>query len=194
MPQVWFTSDMHFGHQLLADIRGFDSVAQMDETLVEQWNACVGETDHVYHLGDFAFGNADYVRAIARNLRGKMFFVRGNHDHTFPRQTKNYAVDMLADLTFRKINGQKVVLCHYPMLVWQDSKKSAWMLHGHCHGNLKTGEQVKRLDVGVDTQPMFRPIAFEEITSRMGSRGISNLDHHGNDHWRVAQEVVARGC
>lgn len=34
------------------------------------------------------------------------------------------------------INGQRIVLCHYAMRVWNHSSHGAWHLYGHSHGRL----------------------------------------------------------
>ena len=54
-------SDTHFGHTnswekfKLSDgspLRPFSSTEEMDETMIERWNAKVKQQDTVYHLGD----------------------------------------------------------------------------------------------------------------------------------------------
>ena len=49
------TSDQHFNHtnalRLMADTRPFESVQEMNETLIDNWNAVVGEDDITFVLG-----------------------------------------------------------------------------------------------------------------------------------------------
>ena len=55
-----------------------------------------------------------------------------------------------------KIDGQKIVLSHYPMADWQGMSHGSWHLHGHIHSsggaynefNRKQG--LLRYDVGCD--------------------------------------------
>mgnify|MGYP001387686297 CR=1 FL=1 len=51
---VWFTSDTHFGQQRTLELsrRPFKDVAEMDNTMVKNWNNLVSPKDTVYHLGD----------------------------------------------------------------------------------------------------------------------------------------------
>ena len=53
--ETFFTSDHHFGHRRIIDYCGrpYAHVDEMDEALIANWNARVGHSDVVYHLGDF---------------------------------------------------------------------------------------------------------------------------------------------
>lgn len=56
---VYFTSDLHFGHELVLkkypNFRKGANVAEMDENLIAAWNALVTPEDIVYDLGDVSF-------------------------------------------------------------------------------------------------------------------------------------------
>ena len=56
--KVFFTSDTHFGHAGIITFchRPFQDVAQMNETMIANWNRVVGPEDIVFHLGDFCLG------------------------------------------------------------------------------------------------------------------------------------------
>ena len=60
---TFFTSDHHFGHAKIIEYckRPFSSVEEMNQVMIDRWNEVVGPDDHVYHLGDFAFGHNDVV-------------------------------------------------------------------------------------------------------------------------------------
>lgn len=49
----------------------FESVEEMDEYLLEQWNSYVGEIDTVYILGDLFFRNAVSADEYLDKLHGK---------------------------------------------------------------------------------------------------------------------------
>ncbi len=80
---IWFTSDCHFSHAnvIKYDKRPFTSAQEMDETLIANWNAKVKANDIVFYLGDLSF-DRDFGRtqAIAKQLKGKIHFILGNHD------------------------------------------------------------------------------------------------------------------
>ena len=51
---IWFTSDLHLCHdrEFVYKSRGFQSVEDMNETLINNINDCVKEEDILYILGD----------------------------------------------------------------------------------------------------------------------------------------------
>lgn len=51
----YYISDMHLGHKnvLKFDSRPFESVEEMNETLIANWNVKVTDEDDVWILGDF---------------------------------------------------------------------------------------------------------------------------------------------
>ena len=56
---IWITADTHFGHTKILvyekDARPFNSVEEMNEALIANWNKVVKAGDVVYHVGDFGF-------------------------------------------------------------------------------------------------------------------------------------------
>lgn len=88
---IWFISDTHFQHKNIAlvftdaktgkRVRNFNSVQEMDETMIQNWNSVVKYGDIVYHLGDVFFGNAESADKILQRLNGEKKLIMGNHDH-----------------------------------------------------------------------------------------------------------------
>lgn len=178
---IFFTADTHYGHYNVIKYsnRPFKDCIEMDSAMIEAWNSRVGSEDTVYHLGDFSFRRTEYTTDIIRALNGKIHLILGNHDRKMrPEIRKLFAsVNYYADLT---IDNQFIVMSHYPMVTWHGSSRNSWMLHGHCHGNLQANKtsSSKRMDVGVDTNTMYAPWSFEEVSEYMKNKEFNAEDHH----------------
>lgn len=81
--ETFFTSDTHFNHFNIIKYcdRPFQSVQEMNHTLIAKWNAVVSPDDVVWHLGDFAFGPPGVCMGLFYALNGTKYLIRGNHDH-----------------------------------------------------------------------------------------------------------------
>ncbi|MBS1722650.1 MAG: metallophosphoesterase family protein [Armatimonadetes bacterium] len=182
--EVWFTSDTHFGHKLgrLLEYRGFTDVDEMNEVLVQRWNARVKPEDVVYHLGDLALGSPATKEYVQR-LNGRILWVGGNHDHR--RTFKLYADvvhTILPPLHEIQVEEHHVVLCHYPMRHWNRSHYGSYHLHGHNHGNLVHVAE-RAMDVGVDPCGLA-PVSFEEVEAYMNAQQVTF-----DDSGRICQSV-----
>lgn len=155
--KTYITSDLHFGHTNIQKFcpktrSRFRDVEDMNETLVQEWNAIVQPEDTVYILGDVAFLPANQATAIVRRLKGQKILIEGNHD-----------VKLLRDPGFRSCftevhkylrlihNKQLVILFHYPIhFDWDQSHRGSVHFYGHVHGK-KTGlEEYRARDAGFD--------------------------------------------
>lgn len=164
MPNIWFTADTHFGHANIIKYsnRPFSSVQEMDEMLVERWNARVKPNDTVWHLGDFAFHKSyDELNVLFKRLNGSKYLIVGNHDYDDTKRLFWESIRSMEEIRFGK---QTVVLCHYGMRVWNKSHHGSIHLYGHSHGTLPGNNQ--SLDVGVDCWD-YQPINYDEILERL---------------------------
>lgn len=171
---VWFTADHHFGHARIIQLarRPFASVEEMDDEMVQRWNALVAPGDLVYHLGDFAF--ADHTPYLQR-LSGQKRLIVGNHDHSNRvKKAKGWStVDSLLHVT---VDDTPLVLCHYGLRVWNRSHYGALHFYGHSHGSLPGDSQ--SADVGVDCWA-FAPVSLPEIKERISTQPRrGEPDHH----------------
>ena len=68
---IYYIADMHFGHTnvLRFDNRPFSDTAQMDDTLIQNWNERVATDDTVYVLGDAFWKNEENSIRIIQQLR-----------------------------------------------------------------------------------------------------------------------------
>jgi calcineurin-like phosphoesterase family protein len=166
-PMLYFTSDTHFGDPrvLRIDRRPFAGLAEHDRALTANWNAVVGEDDEIWHLGDFARGDAGRVAGLLSALNGRKHLIIGNNDGAATVGAAAWAsVQHYAEL---RLEGKLVVLCHYPFRTWNQMGKGALDFHGHSHGRLTPAP--RQFDVGVDAQAL-RPVSFAEVTARRSRR------------------------
>lgn len=156
--RVFFTSDTHFGDHRVLNLypRPFETVAQMDETLVANWNATVGAEDEVWHLGDFA-RTARQAAELLPRLNGKTHLVLGNNDPAPVRDLGWASVSPYAEI---EVDDVALVLCHYPFRSWNGMHRGALNLHGHSHGRQKP--LTRQFDVGVDVRA-YRPVRVADL-------------------------------
>ncbi len=170
MRDIWFTADFHLGHRNILRYchRPFDTVEQMNATLLDRLNELIKERDLLYFLGDFCLGSADTAQSYLRQIRCKnIHVVFGNHDRVLRKLPDHFI--WAKDLAEVSVSSQKIVLCHYALRVWNHSHHGSWHLYGHSHGNLPEIPAMPAMDVGVDTHD-FRPWHYEEIAQRLRSR------------------------
>lgn len=199
----FFTSDHHFFHANIIPYnnRPFSSMEEMNNKLIQNWNSVISVEDTVYHLGDFSF-KGDTVIPILLRLNGKIHFILGNHDKSLHRffGSKNYQTIGASNRGFHRleaetkitIEGQRIILGHYPLVSWYKKAKGSYMLHGHVHSNLacsrKDGTSLgKILDVGVDGNN-YKPYSFDEIKKIMDKKPIDAIEEFSDHHKRETTE------
>jgi calcineurin-like phosphoesterase family protein len=171
---VFFTSDTHFGDENIIKYckRPFANAHEMDEAMIERWNAVVADADTVYHLGDVAFGHGvswEYVASILKRLSGKINLVRGNHEKLAQAMGNWHRFESISDYAEVEVEKQKIVLFHYGMRTWHHDLRGTWHLYGHSHNGLSP--YGKSCDVGVDCWN-FTPVKFEELKIKMDALAI----------------------
>lgn len=184
--QIWFTSDTHFGHKNIIQLnhRPFNSIEEMDSTLIDNWNLVVQPNDIVFHLGDFAFASSKRWKELIQELNGQIHLIVGNHDELrYPgHDVFGSFAGVYNQLTLR-INGKMVYLNHYPFLCYGGTyhKEPVYQLYGHVHSGPKcTGLDSSRLkytfpyqyDVGVDNNNYY-PISWKNVVTKIKENIIS---------------------
>ncbi|WP_064713489.1 metallophosphoesterase family protein [Rhizobium bangladeshense] len=170
---IFYTGDTHFGDArvLRIDRRPFQDMASHDAALIENWNAVVGQDDHVCHLGDFMSvrGSRDCASLLGK-LNGRKHLIVGNNDPETTTGSKGWeSVQHYAEI---REDGRHLILCHYAFRTWNQMGKGSINLHGHSHGRLKPVP--RQVDVGVDAQEL-RPVNLAQIlNSRKKSKSPSD--------------------
>lgn len=171
--KFWFTSDYHLGHYNIIKYcnRPFQTLEQMNQTIIQNHNNRVKPEDTVFFIGDFCFknspggkkGEGDILKAIEyeKQLNGKLIFIKGNHD-------RNNSCKAIIEKLSIYFGGKRISLVHNPEFV---DINFGINLVGHIHEKwqikrIKKGWQfTDAINVGVDVWD-FRPVSLEEIMKR----------------------------
>lgn len=159
-PQVFFIGDTHFGHKLIADIRGFSSTEEHDEQMIENWNSVVRAKDTVWHLGDVAFGK-DNLACIER-CNGHKKLVMGNHDQYATNEYMKYFSKL-----FGVIRYKQMVLSHAPIHPNEMEYRWQYNVHGHIHHPERVLDDPRYLCVNADCIEL-KPMALEKVKQKLG--------------------------
>lgn len=112
---IWFTSDLHLGHREAINMCGrpFETVEEMNETLIRNFNSCVKKNDMVYILGDIAHRTPVVeVNQLISRLNGKKILCKGNHDKKYDGELFEGIYDFLEIA----VHGVNISLMHYLMM------------------------------------------------------------------------------
>ena len=174
---IFFTSDTHFFHKniIWMCLRPYNSVEEMNQKLIENWNSVVTNDDIVFHLGDFAFAGQPAWRSIREQLNGNIVLIKGNHDENNLRNGCKVLFDGVYEQIRLYIGTRCIYLNHYPFLCYggsyKNEKDAVWNLFGHVHsGPNSTGLDINRLkvlfpyqyDVGVDNNN-YTPVSYSQL-------------------------------
>ena len=143
----YYISDLHFfsknqtAEGLNFDNRPFKNVDEMHEVILNNWNSRVTNGDTVYILGDISNRgkNEDLIALVAR-LKGKKVLIVGNHEDTRDYRYKQlfHAIYDYLEITDH-VDKQpyKLVLCHYPILMWNGQHNGTILMYGHLHDSIE---------------------------------------------------------
>jgi calcineurin-like phosphoesterase family protein len=170
---AFITADTHFGHAkslsfLQPDgspLRLFSSVEEMDETMVDHWNATVGKKDTIYHLGDVVMPRPS-LKILSR-LNGRKILIRGNHDLGPLKDYTPYFEDIRGAFFHNGDSTMKggLIFTHIPVHPSCLTGHYLGNVHGHlhCHQILLDGQPDKRFFNACVERNNFTPIDFEKI-------------------------------
>lgn len=162
----------------------------MNKTLVENWNRTIGQTDIVYHLGDFCFAGSAEWHYLLSKLNGRIHLILGNHDD---KNIREGYIQLFESVSYQKrilIEGWTVYLNHYPYMCYPGYKPYTINLFGHIHSSpykfdgvdasiAKKCLQPSQYDVGVDWNN-FTPINWNFIREKINYQKNNNINMYGN--------------
>lgn len=209
LPDVWITSDTHYNHSNICrgttnwrkpdgsipikETRDFKSLDLMNDMIVDNINQYVKQDDVLIHLGDWSFGGFEFVQKFRERIICKnIHLILGNHDHHIENNRENIQslFSSVSHYNTLVLDKRNIRLLHYPIDSWDGLNKGDIHLHGHCHlPNDKKLGKGKRMDVGMDGHPEFRPYHIVNdilpIMSKQPIHSSLEFDHHTEEMLNV---------
>lgn len=153
MPSVYMIADLHLGHENVAKWRGFQSIEEHDQLIIDNWNKTVNPTDTVWILGDCVLGGVDNVDKLGL-LNGRKKIVMGNHD-TQPSERYLQHVERL----YGAYSLKNYMLTHIPIHPLE-FPRFAGNIHGHLHATKM--DDLRYFCVSCE-QVNYTPMLFHDI-------------------------------
>lgn len=152
---TFFIADLHFDDDNIRryENRPFETVSEMNEAIVSNWNNVVDEEDEVYIVGDI--GNEKYIR----ELKGRKYLVKGNHDTLSNEEYRKAGFEECYDKPV--VFNDFWILSHEPM--YTNINMPYAVIFGHIHNDpaFKT-VSARSFCVSAD-RIGYTPVSFEEI-------------------------------
>jgi calcineurin-like phosphoesterase family protein len=164
--------------------------------IIDNINENAGYNDDIICLGDFCLDTtvSQLEELLSRITCQNIWVLWGNHNaalkevyalevlkkyndpeiEVYPTRYRNLI--FVGNYLECKVNKQKIVACHYPIISWNKMRHNVWMLHGHCHGNLNPPVNGKALDISWDTYKSV--LSFDELEKIMYKKPVMGDGGH----------------
>lgn len=174
----WFTADLHLCHTrpFIYEPRGFNSVKEMNDAIVRNFQEVIKWDDKLYILGDLMLNDNDGGLRLLRQIPGEKYIIYGNHDttaridlyKTMPNAT------CLGLAAYYKHDGFNFFLSHYPTATsnFDDNKTLKARVHnlsGHTHSKELWDARTNSYNVALDAHNNY-PVSIEDIISDIKRR------------------------
>ena len=172
-PKIFLIGDLHFNHRNIIKYcsRPFNSVEDMNEQLIKNWNSVVGKNDIVYVVGDFALCGKQKIIEIGQCLNGRKRLILGNHDQA--------SIETYRAAGFEFVYNHPIVLeeffvvSHEPMVGFSPSMAFA-NIFAHVHDNPAYTDCSARSFCVSAERICYEPIDFETIKAMMATFEVEN--------------------
>ena len=166
-----YVADPHFGHEAVirCSSRPFETVEEMDQTMIHNWNRKVKKGDEVYILGDLIYRSKHSPEHYLDRLNGIKHLIVGNHDGRWIKKvdlSKYFeSVSQIKEISDQSLH---LVLCHYPLAEWPRFFKGSYHLFGHIHNERESDSflyyqnNTRKLNAGVDIN-FYEPVELNDL-------------------------------
>lgn len=182
---TWLISDLHFGHDkpFIFQRRGFNTIQEHDQKVIELFNSIVRPDDIVYCLGDIFLGDSENGMNCFGQLNGRFYLAIGNHDTPTRLGLLHQAMEFppqewkarIMDIQYGYIIKHKkacIHLTHYPLDTGNgESPSLVYNIHGHVHEDDSVHpEHLLRYNVAWEALG-GRPIELDEVVKYLKHNG-----------------------
>ena len=140
----YYISDLHLNHKNVTaegknfDNRPFNTLDEMHEAILKNWNSRVTNSDTVYLLGDSIWKLNEEMIGLMAKLKGQKVAIKGNHDNFNDIRYKQLFSEIC---DYKEVSdniqgdNRMVVLSHFPIMMWNGQQRDWIHLYGHVHNS-----------------------------------------------------------
>lgn len=163
--KTFVIADTHFGHENIIQYcnRPFESAAEMDKALIDNWNNTISNDDIIWVLGDFALSSKEYAKSIIKSLRGRKRLVLGNHDRYSQEWYREAGFEFVSP--YPVIIQELFILSHAP-LQYHIDRYPCYNIYGHVHDDKKYQTFTHNTACVSVERIGYKPIELNEIMQR----------------------------
>lgn len=146
----YYIGDCHWGHSNILrhdannGCRTFSSIEEHDNLIIENINKVVTPQDNIYFVGDVSWYKPKETAELIEKINCKnRSLIRGNHDQWIKDGKCKKLFQGIYDIKQIEDNGKQVILCHFPIMMWNGQHRGVIHLYSHLH---KTKEETDYQD------------------------------------------------
>lgn len=183
---LWFTSDWHLGHDkdFIYKSRGFNSIQEHDEVIIENIRKCVKDDDILYNLGDVCFSDYRNNFELIKGLLFEKRLIVGNHD------TNNKLNKIINNKVFDEVkwgdgfnyNKLSYYVTHIPLALEKQNvlrRRPIINICGHIHSKEKF-DDCGHINVCVDAWDMM-PVSMNQILETVENGFLNKKEELSNE-------------
>lgn len=180
MYDIFLMSDPHFGHNrpFIYGARGFNSIEDMNEAIIQHCNEVMDKLDDIYILGDCFFNDNEEGIKYVRKIPGTKHIIWGNHDTDARKKLLiDEGFDCIGYAHVLKCRGYTFYLSHYPTMTDNHDedkplKRRILSISGHTHSK-NVWDAAGGYNVALDAHNCY-PTNIEDIIKAFEERATTN--------------------
>lgn len=151
--KVFFTSNLQFGRPgaIKQFKRPFATVAEMNQTLMTNWNSTVKEEDVVYVLGNFAW-DPTIAEEMLGKLNGHIVIVPGELDEAVLELKRKGIMPKKTGIieSVFSSKSEQLTVSYWPLMEWPSKSEGHYLFFGYPSAKYKTDHKKKMVNVSCD--------------------------------------------